>query len=70
MSRVELEAQQHLRELFESEQKVAEEAVPPEEEHRLVEQVESASKKSDVLAPKEMVEKYDGARLTGLRKPS
>ena len=68
MPRVEWEAQQHLQKLFETEKKVAEEAASAEEDHRLVEQVELVSEKVDILTPQEMVEKYDGTRLTGSAK--
>jgi transposase len=70
MPRVEWEAQQHLQQLFETEEKVAQETASPKEDHRLVNKVEPESEKANVLTPQEMVEKYDGSRLTGVRKPS
>lgn len=51
MFRVEWEAQQHLQKLFVTEQKVTEEAASPEEEHHLVEQVESASLPAVIITP-------------------
>src|SRR3990172_12151535 len=66
MPRVEWKAQQHLQQLFETKEMVTVAAATPEvDEHRVEPEQESAA----VLTPQELVEKYNGARLTGVRKP-
>jgi transposase len=72
--RLEWEAQQHLQELFENESDPAgrnsEAATSLEEEPFSEEEVDLEQEDTRVLTPKELVEKYDGARISGVRKPS
>jgi transposase len=74
MPRVEWEAQQHLHELFEkkvdSEEIDGEETPSPEEHPLLADKSDPEPESATVLTPQELVEKHDGSRLTGIRKPS
>jgi transposase len=68
--RVEWEAQQHLKQLFESEEMRNETVTSAEENQPLEDEVEPEPGSGAVLTMQELVEKYDGTRLTGVRKPS
>lgn len=72
--RVEWEAQQHLQQLFAEQADPAETASPGAESLNagLIPEplVEPEPERAEVLTPQQLVEKYDGTRLTGVRKPS
>jgi len=70
MPRVEWEAQQHLQQLFETEKMVAEAAASPEEDLLLEDRVEPEPESAAVLTPQDLVTKYNGTRLIGVREPS
>jgi transposase len=72
--RVEWEAQQHLYELFENkvdaEGPDRELSTSQEKDTLLEDQLDPEQESATVLTPQELVEKYDGSRLTGVRKPT
>lgn len=72
--RLEWKAQQHLHELFAKKGDLdgtdREETTSPDEESLLDDQFDPEQESATVLTPQELVEKYDGSRLTGVRKPS
>jgi len=74
MPRVEWEAQQHLQVLFEKnvdpDGAGSEPAKLSEEDSHPEDQPDPEQEGATVLTPKELVEKYDGSRMTGVRKPS
>jgi len=74
ISRVEWEAQQHLHELFakkgDPEGTDREETTSPDEDPLLEDKFDPEQENATVLTPQELVEKYDGSRMTGVRKPS
>ncbi len=74
MPRLEWEAQQHLHELFEKKvdpEEIDKEDTPsPEDDPHLADKSNPEPESAKVLTPQELVEKYDGSRLMGIRKPS
>ena len=74
MPRVEWEAQQHLHGLFEkkvdAEGPDSEVSTSQEKDTLLENHFDYDPEIASVLTPQELVEKYDGSRLTGIRKPT
>ena len=74
MPRVEWESQQHVHELFEKkvdpEEIDSEDNSSTEEDPLLADNSNPEPESAKVLTPQELVEKYDGSRMTGIRKPS
>lgn len=74
MPRVEWEAQQHLHGLFakkgDPDGTDREETISPDEDPLLEERFDPVEESATVLTPQELVEKYEGSRMTGVRKPS
>ena len=72
--RVEWEAQQHLQQLFESKLDPGETftEVPPASDEALTldPKVKTVRENATSMSPTEFITKYNGARLTGVRKPS
>jgi transposase len=74
MPRLEWEAQQHLHELFKNKADVegrdSEEFTTQEKVSLQEDKFDHEPESERVPTPQELVEKYDGSRLTGVRKPS
>ena len=73
MPRVEWEAQQHLDKLFEKQvdpEGTDSGVTPPQEDSLPEDRFDPEQESATVLTLQELVEKYDGSRLTGVRKPS
>lgn len=70
MPRLEWEVQQHLQQLFEPEAGVAEASTSAEENRLQENSLEAEPESAKVLTPQDLVEKYDGSRMTGIRKPT